>query len=167
MTQNTRSVQCAPGPRSSSPDLRGGEDPGSLVAPRGHPHGHHHPARLTDDGVDADGELGAQDQRRPPALPGARGMEGERRPSLTQRPRVPGALCASPDLLVETLQVILLLQQGQVEVQVVAGRGDLQRAVLQLGMQTAGMRHEPPGWDKSHRAHLVSSPVTEMSLLAA
>lgn len=124
---------------------RGGRTLGSLVAPRGHHHGHHHPARLTDDGVDADGELGAQDQRRPPALPGARGKEGERRRSLTRRPRVPSALCASPDLLVETLQVILLLQQGQVEVQVVAGWGDLQRAVLQLGTQTAGMRHEPPG----------------------
>lgn len=56
---------------------------------------------------------------------------------------------ASPDLLVETLQIILLLQEGQVEVQVVSGGRDLQRAVLQLGMQTArlspGTHHIPPG----------------------
>lgn len=44
----------------------------------------------------------------------------------TWGPRVPspeglGTPRASPDLLVETLQVILLLQQGQVEVQVVSG----------------------------------------------
>lgn len=135
--------------RRANPTIWGGQ------APRPAPARRREQPRLTDDGVDADGELRAQDEGWPSPLPRVGGTPRKNLSGTTPAPhpwpRVltctrslhdpslegSGTPRASPDLLVETFQIIFLLQQGQVEVQVVSGGRDLQRAVLQLGKQTA------------------------------